>query len=353
MKFSAKQIAEFIHGTIEGDANVTVEDISKIEEGREKTLSFLANPKYTKYIYDTKSSIVIVNKDLKLERKVQATLIRVENAYASFAGLLTVVEQATRGKEKTGIDPLAYVDKSAKIGENVYIAPFVYIGENVQIGNNTKIYPQAYISENVKIGKNTVIASGVKVYHNCEIGDDCIIHAGTIVGSDGFGFAPNDGKDYTKVPQVGNVIIKDKVEIGANTTIDRATIGSTIINKGVKLDNLIQIAHNVELGENTVIAAQTGVSGSTKIGKDCMIGGQVGIVGHVKLADEVKIGAQSGVSSGIKEKGTIIFGSPAQPIRNYQRSAILFKQLPQLNGRIKELENKIAELTEIIEKIKG
>ncbi len=342
MEFSARNIAEFLNGEIDGNPDVVVNNVSKIEEGKPGTLSFLANPQYTRYIYSTNASIVIVNKDFKPEKKIKSTLIRVDDAYQSFASLLEFYNQ--QKYDKTGIDKLSFVAESAEIGSDVYIGAFVYIDENVKIGNSVKIYPQVYISENVEIKDNTVLYSGVKIYSNCKIGANCILHSGVVVGSDGFGFAPEADKNYKKVPQVGNVIIEDNVEIGSNTTIDRATLGSTIIRKGVKIDNLIQIAHNVEIGENTVIAAQTGISGSTKIGKNCLIGGQVGIIGHLTIADEVKIAAQSGIGSSIKTKGEIVQGTPAYKFKNFQKSYVVFRQLPEIRKKIIDMEKEIEEL---------
>lgn len=341
MEFTAQRIAEFLGGTIEGNANVTVSNISRIEDGKPGTLSFLANPKYTRHIYNTKASIVLVNSNLQLDHKVNTTLIRVEDAYQAFASLLKLYDNTN--PDRRGVSDMAFISESATIGKDVYIAPFVYIGDNVVVGDNVKIYPQAYISYNTKIGKGTILASGVKVYNDCQIGENCMIHAGSIIGSDGFGFAPKS-TEYQKVPQIGNVIIEDDVEIGSNTTIDRATIGSTIIRRGVKLDNLIQIAHNVEIGENTVIAAQSGISGSTKIGKSCMFGGQVGVIGHLEIADEVKIAAQSGISNTIKTPGAILQGAPAYNVRDYQRSYVIYRKLPEMYRKIGQLEKELEQL---------
>lgn len=341
MKFTAQQIADAIGGNIEGNPSIEVSSLSKIEEGKPGSLSFLANPKYAQYIYLTNASIVIVNEDFVAEQDISATLIRVTDAYSAFAGLLEMYQKAK------AIDPIvsdkASIDSTAKIGENVYIGEFVSIGKNVQIGDNTFIYPNSSIGNNCKIGNDTVINGGVQIYEECLIGNQCTIHAGVVIGSDGFGFAPQDDNNYKKVPQIGNVILEDRVEIGSNTTIDRATLGSTIIRRGVKIDNLIQIAHNVEIGENTVIAAQTGISGSTKIGKNCMIGGQVGIIGHLIIADEVKIAAQSGIGKSITEPGAIVEGSPAFNIREYQRSYVHFRRFDRLVKRINELERKLKE----------
>ncbi len=339
MIFTAQQIAEALNGKVDGNPETEVSSLSKIEEGKEGTLTFLANPIYTPYIYETKASIVIVNEDFVPEKEINATLIRVKNAYTAFARLLELY-QSTK-ERPAGISDKAVIAESATIGENVYIGEFVSIGEHTEIKENTKIYPHTTIGSRCKIGSNTKVYSGVNIYDECVIGNDCTIHAGVIVGADGFGFAPQDDNNYNKVPQIGNVIIEDRVEIGANTTIDRATLGSTIIRKGAKIDNLIQIAHNVEIGENTVIAAQTGISGSTKIGKNCMIGGQVGIIGHLVIADGVKIAAQAGVGKSITEENAIVEGSPAFNIRDYQRSYVHFRRLDRIVKRINELERKL------------
>ena len=345
MKFTAQQIAELLKGSVEGNPQVEVSGLSKIEEGKPGTLSFLANPKYNEYIYTTKASIVIVNSAFEAENPVEATLIRVADAYKSFASLLEIYNQIVN--DKKGIEQPSFIDPSATIGKDVYIGAFAYIGKNSVVGDGVKIYPQCYVGDNVVIKDNTTLFAGCRVYSFCQIGKECNLHAGVIIGADGFGFAPNEQNNYKKVPQIGNVIIEDYVEVGAGTTIDRATLGSTIIRKGVKLDNLIQIAHNVEIGENTVIAAQTGVAGSTKIGKNCMIGGQVGIVGHLSIADGVKIAAQSGIGTSITTEGEIVQGSPAFNISDYKRTYVVFKKLPQLERKINELEkaqvNKTAE----------
>ena len=345
MKFTAQQIAELLKGSVEGNPQVEVSGLSKIEEGKPGTLSFLANPKYNAYIYTTKASIVIVNSAFEAENPVEATLIRVADAYKRFASLLEIYNQIVN--DKKGIEQPSFIDPSATIGKDVYIGAFAYIGKNSVVGDGVKIYPQCYVGDNVVIKDNTTLFAGCRVYSFCRIGKECNLHAGVIIGADGFGFAPNEQNNYKKVPQIGNVIIEDYVEVGAGTTIDRATLGSTIIRKGVKLDNLIQIAHNVEIGENTVIAAQTGVAGSTKIGKNCMIGGQVGIVGHLSIADGVKIAAQSGIGTSITTEGEIVQGSPAFNISDYKRTYVVFKKLPQLERKINELEktqvNKTAE----------
>lgn len=342
MEFSAKQIAQIIDGIVEGDENILVSNLSKIEEGTIGTLSFLANPAYTNYIYSTNASIVIVNKSFVLENPVKSscTLIRVENAYESFAKLLELYNQINT--EKEGVEQPSFVSSNAKIGENCYVGAFAYIGQNVSIGNHVKIYPHVYIGDNCKIGNNTTLFSGVKIYHDCLIGNNCTIHASTVVGSDGFGFAPNnEGHVFTKVPQIGNVIIEDDVEIGSNSSIDRATLGSTILRKGVKLDNLVQIAHNVEIGENTVIAGLSGIAGSTKVGKNCMIAAQVGVAGHLRIANGVKIAGQSGIGSSIDKEGEILQGSPAFNIGEFKRSYVLFRGLPKLNDKVSDLTKKI------------
>lgn len=344
MEFTAEDIAEFLSGEVDGNAKVKVTNVSRIEEGKPGTLSFLANAKYEHYIYSTQSSVVLVNKTFKAEKEIETTLIRVEDAYQALAQLLEMYEQSK--PQKTGIEEPSFVSKSSKLGEKIYIGAFAYIGSNVQIGNNVKIYPHSYVGDNVVIGDNTVLNSGVKIYEGCKIGAECIFHSGVVIGGDGFGFAPSSANNYKKVPQVGNVVIEDHVEIGANTCVDRATMGSTIIRKGVKLDNLIQVAHNVEINENTVIASQTGIAGSAKIGKNCMIGGQVGIVGHLSIADEVKIAAQSGIGRTIKKEGTVLQGSPAFDFGPYQKSYVLFKNLPKMREQIIELEKEVKALKE-------
>ena len=342
MEFTAEQIAGFLKGTVEGDPAISVGNVSKIEEGRPGTLAFLANPKYEKYIYDTQASIVLVNKDLKLEQKVCATLIRVKDAYQAFASLLDMYEQAR--PRKSGIDARTSISSTAKIGDDPYIGEFVVIGENVGIGKLASIHPQVFIGDNVQIGDNTILYPGVKVMHDCVIGSNCTIHPGTIIGSDGFGFAlQDDSESRRKVPQVGNVVIGDDVEIGAQVTIDRATMGSTKIGNGVKMDNLIQIAHNVEIGDNSVVIAQAGVAGSTKIGKNVIIAAQAGLVGHLTIGDGAVIAAQAGVSNSVKEK-EIVLGSPAFDIREYRRSAAVFRRLPDLRSLVYKLEKELEEL---------
>jgi UDP-3-O-[3-hydroxymyristoyl] glucosamine N-acyltransferase len=339
MEFTAAAIAGFLKGEIDGNPDVKVHTIAKIEEGHEGALSFLSNPKYEHYIYTTLSSVVLVNNDFKPSAKINATLIRVPNAYESLASLLTLVEQSR--PKKTGIHPTAVIESSAKIGADVFIGAYAYIGENCHIGDGCRIYPHVYIGDGTKIGNSCTINPGVKIYHECIIGNKCTIHAGTVIGSDGFGFAPQSDSEFMKIPQIGNVIIEDNVEIGANVAIDRATMGSTVIRKGVKIDNLIQIGHNVEVGENTVMAGQTGIAGSTKIGKNCMFAGQVGIAGHLKIADGVKIGAKAGIPGDIKEENSIVLGSPAFDYRLFQRSSIVFRKLPELKTKIESLEKEV------------
>lgn len=344
MEFSAQQIADFIHGTVEGDPTVKVANFSKIEEGAPGTISFLANPKYSQFIYDSNASIILVNNDFAPEKEIKATLIRVENAYESLAMLMSLAQQAMQ--RKTGISDKAFISSTAEIGDGAYIEPFVYIGDGVKIGQNVSIYANANIGDNVKIGDNATIFAGVNIYQQCVIGNRCTLHAGSVVGSDGFGFAPSEDGDYKKIPQIGNVVLEDNVEIGANTTIDRATMGSTVIRKGVKIDNLVQIAHNVEIGENTVIASQTGISGSTKVGKQCMIAGQVGIAGHIQIADGTKFGAQSGVPNNIKQPGQTYMGYPAVPANLFHRVAVVQKNLPELYKTVYDLQRKLAQLEE-------
>lgn len=340
MKFSALQISAMLNGIVEGDNEVTVSGLSKIEEGTPGTLTFLANPKYASFIYSTGASIAIVSKNFVAENDLPKTLtlIRVDDAYASFAKLLDAYNQMR--KPVAEIHPSAFVDPTARVGNNVYIGPFAVLSKGAIVEENAVIHASVFIGDGVKIGNSSTVHAGVKIYHDCIVGAHCTIHAGAVIGADGFGFAPNSENNYNKVPQIGNVILEDHVEIGANSTIDRATLGSTIIRKGVKLDNLIQIAHNVEIGENTVIAAQTGVAGSTKIGKNCMIGGQVGIVGHISIADGTKIAAQSGVGADIKEENTILQGSPAFSIMDYKKSYVGFRKLPEILKRLEGLEKK-------------
>lgn len=344
MKFSSAQIGAMLEGTVEGSNDAVVDSLCKIEEGKTGGLTFLANPKYTEYIYETKASIAIVSNDFKAERALPSTLtlIRVADAYGSFAKLLEAYNQLKQ--PKAGIDSHSKIAETASIGADCFIGAFVFIGDGVVIESGVQIYANSYIGDGVKIGKNTRLYAGVRIYADCTIGAGCTLHSGVIIGGDGFGFNPNSENNYNKVPQIGNVIIEDHVEVGSNTTIDRATLGSTIIRKGVKLDNLIQIAHNVEIGENTVIAAQTGVAGSTKIGKNCMIGGQVGIVGHLNIAEGTKIAAQSGIGHDIKEPNTIVQGSPAYAIMDYKKSYVGFRKLPELMSQIQDLQKQVKEL---------
>ena len=341
MTFTATDIAKLLNGIIEGDKNAIVNGLSKIEEGTPGTLSFLANPKYTSYIYQSKASIVIVSKSFVAERTITPTLIRVDDPYSAFASLLEMYNQIKLNK--SGISELAFISPSARIGKEVYIGAFAYIGDNTCVGDKTKIYPQCYVGDNTSIGSKTTLFSGVKVYSDNVIGNDCVIHAGAIIGADGFGFAPQSDDNYKKIAQIGNVIIEDNVEIGANTTIDRATLGSTIIRKGVKLDNLIQIAHNVEIGENTVIAAQSGVAGSGKVGRNGMIAAQVGIVGHLSVGNNVKIAGQSGISTSLPDE-SIVMGSPAFDAGKYKKAYVHFRNLQKLVDKVDELEKKIKEM---------
>jgi UDP-3-O-[3-hydroxymyristoyl] glucosamine N-acyltransferase len=339
MEFTVQQIADYLNGVVEGDGTLKVSELSKIEEGRSGTLTFLSNPKYTQYIYSTQASACLVNRDFVPEKEVATTLIRVDNAYECLAKLLTLVDSVK--PKKQGISAKSDISESAKIGNNVYVGAFVVIGDGVVIGDNVQIYPNTFIDDNVVVGDGTVIYAGVKIYDGCRIGARCVLHAGAVVGSDGFGHAPDAEGHYHKIPQVGNVVIEDDVELGANTTIDRATMGSTVIRRGVKIDNLVQVAHNVEIGEDTVIAAQSGIAGSTKIGKRCMLGGQVGISGHITIADGSIFGAQSGVPSNIKEPNQIWQGYPVMPIMGFRRLTVLQKQLPDLSRRVHELEKKM------------
>ncbi|UKJ09395.1 UDP-3-O-(3-hydroxymyristoyl)glucosamine N-acyltransferase [Solitalea lacus] len=342
MLFTAAELGQLLNGVVEGNPDVTVSTLAKIEEGTTGALSFLANPKYLPHLYTTNSSVVIVNKDLVLTGEVLCTLIRVDDAYSAFSILLE--KYNTIKQNKSGIEQPSYISQSATVGDNLYLGAFAYIGNNAKIGQNVKIYPQAYIGDNVKIGDNTTIFAGVKIYSDCVIGNNVIIHSGTVIGSDGFGFAPQADGTYTKVAQIGNVVIEDNVEIGSNTSIDRATMGSTIIGKGVKIDNLIQIAHNVEIGANTVLAAQSGVSGSTKVGENCVIGGQVGIVGHITIAKGSQFGAQSGVHRTIEEEGKKWNGSPIVPYFHSLKTVNSLPRLPELERKVSELEKQLKEL---------
>lgn len=340
IEFTVKQISDLINGTIEGNENALLERFDKIEEGEKGGISFLANPKYSHFLYSTKATACIVKSDFVAEQEFTTTLIKVEDPYMAFAKLLEFYNSLK--PVKTGISKMVIIGNTSTIGENCYVGDFVSIGENCKIGNNVQLYPHVVIGDNTQIGDHTVLFAGVKVYDSNIIGQHCTIHAGAVIGADGFGFAPQQNDAFQKVAQIGNVIIEDWVEIGANACIDRSTMGSTIIRKGVKLDNLIQVAHNVEIGNNTVIAALSGIAGSSKIGKNCMIGGQVGIAGHIKIADEVKIGAQTGVSNNIHKEGAILLGAPAMDASIFRKSAVLFRKLPELLKRIESLEKNQA-----------
>ena len=343
MEFSAKQIAQFVQGVIEGDEDATVNTFAKIEDGKPGAISFLSNPKYTHYIYDTESSIVLVDKSVELEKPTKATLIKVDNAYECVAKLLQLYESMKH--KKTGIDSLAFISPSAKIGENVYIGAFAYIGDNVVIGDGCQIYPNVVICENAKVGNDCLFYPNVTIYHDCHIGNRVTLHAGSVVGSDGFGFAPSEN-GYDKIPQIGIVTIEDDVEIGANTCIDRSTMGSTYVRKGVKLDNLVQIAHNTDIGANTVMSAQVGIAGSTKVGQWCMFGGQVGIAGHITIGNKVFLGAQSGVPSSLKDNQTLI-GTPPMEKLPYFKSQAIFQKLPDLYKQIQKLQKEVDELKKL------
>jgi UDP-3-O-[3-hydroxymyristoyl] glucosamine N-acyltransferase len=351
MQFTAKQISEFLNGTIEGNADAKVADLSKIEEANSGSLCFLSNPKYESYLYSTKAAVVIVKKDFVPTQPLKSTLIRVEDPYSAFSILLDKYNEAINqqiGME--GIEQPCFIHPTAQIGKNVFIGAFSYIAENVMIGDNTKIYPQVFVGADAAIGKDCVIHPGVKIYNRSLLENRIVIHSNTVIGSDGFGFAPQADGTYSKIAQIGNVIVEDDVEIGAGTTIDRATMGSTVIRKGVKLDNLIQIAHNVDVGEHTVVAAQSGISGSTKLGEKSVIGGQVGIAGHLSLAKGTQIGAQAGINFNTTEENKQWHGSPAQPLRDWMRASVIFKQLPSVEKRIATLEARIRELTAAIDK---
>lgn len=341
MQFSANQIATLLNGAVEGNPDIEVSQLAKIEEGGPGDLSFLSNPKYESYIYTTNASIVIVNADLVLTDSVKATLIRVKNAYSAFTSLLTIYNQLKL--DRKGIEQPSFISESATLGGDPYVGAFAYIGKDVKVGDNVKIYPHVYIGDNVSIGDNTTFFPGVKIYHDCVIGKDVTVHGGCVIGSDGFGFAPQEDGSYAKVPQIGNVVVEDQTEIGANTVIDRATMGSTVIRKGVKLDNLIQIAHNVEIGTNTVIAAQTGIAGSTRIGDHVVLGGQVGVVGHIQIAAGTQVQAQSGINRTVKQPNTKLGGSPATAYSSQLRSQVIYARLPELERRLAQLEQLLAQ----------
>jgi len=342
MQFTANQIATLLNGYVEGDPDVLVNQLAKIEEGEEGALAFLSNPKYEHFLYETKASIVIVNQDLQLIKPIKTSLIRVKDAYSAFSELLRIYDQLRN--ERSGVEEPSFIHESASIGQDLYLGAFSYIGRNVTIGDQVKIYPQVYIGDGVIIGDKTIIYPGVRIYHDSKIGKNVMLHSGVIVGSDGFGFAPQKDGTYNKVPQIGNVIIEDNVEVGANTVIDRATLGSTTIRQGVKLDNLIQVAHNVEIGANTVAAAQTGISGSTKIGENVILGGQVGVVGHIQVATGSQIQAQSGVNRSIDQENKKWGGTPAMPYNSNLRSHVIYSKLPALEQRVAELEARLKEL---------
>ena len=348
MEFSAQQIADFLKGEVIGDPAVTVSDFSKIEEGRPGTLTFLSNPKYTEYIYTTKASIVLVNADFVADRTISSTLIRVANSYEALASLLSLVESMK--PKKSGISSLSSISERAELGDNAYIGSYVVIEEGAKIGKNVRIYPNVYIGENVTIGDDVILYPGVTIYHGCKVGNRCILHAGCVVGSDGFGFAPSEDGHYDKIPQIGIVTLEDDVEIGANTTIDRSTMGTTLIKRGAKLDNLIQIAHNVEVGEDTVMAALTGIAGSTKIGKRCMFGGQSGVVGHVNIADGSILAARAGVTKDLTLPNAAYSGYPQLKLNDFQKSYACFRQLPTMRNQLNDLKKKIDELSRLLEK---
>ena len=341
VEFSAKQIADYLHGTIEGNENATIKTFSKIEEGFEGTISFLANPAYEQYIYTTKASIVLVNKDFKPQQPVSATLIRVANAYEAIAALLALYEQSK--PRKTGIHSLAYIDPSAQVGKDCYVEPFAVIGKNAKLGDNCQVYSHSVIGDNVKVGSDCIIYPNVTIYHDCVIGNGVILHAGAVIGADGFGFAPS-GDGYEKIPQIGIVTIEDNVEVGANTCIDRSTMGSTIIGRGVKLDNLVQVAHNVVVGQNTVMSAQVGVAGSAKIGQWCMFGGKVGVAGHIQIANRTTAGATAAIPGSINKEGTTVIGIPAIDARKFARCNAVFRNLPDLAAEVQKLKKELEEL---------
>jgi len=340
LKFTAKQISEILQGEVYGNPNEVVSKLSKIEEGEKGSLTFLSNPKYNSWLYTTDASVVIVGVNFIPEKEVSLTMVKVEDPYMAFTKLLEYYNNIQL--HRSGIEQPVFINETAKYGNDLYLGAFSYLSENVQLGHNVKIYPNVFIGNNVVIGDNTTIFSGAKIYSDIEIGSDCVIHSGCIIGSDGFGFAPDKNGGYSKIPQIGNVIIEDSVDIGSGTTIDRATLGSTIIRKGVKLDNQIHVAHNVEIGENTVIAAQTGIAGSTKIGKDCKIGGQVGIVGHITIGNNVRIQAQSGIGKSISDN-EIVQGSPAMPYTDFNKSYVHFRNLPKFSSRIDEIEKQMGQ----------
>lgn len=349
MEFTAKQIAEFIQGTIVGDENAKVHTFAKIEEGVPGAISFLSNPKYIHYIYDTQASIVLVNRDFEPEHPVSPTLIRVDNAYESLAKLLALYESMK--PKRTGIDPLAYVAPTAKIGKDVYLAPFSAVGDHAEIGDGTELHHHATVGSGAKVGKNCILYANTTVYHDCRVGNNCILHAGSVIGADGFGFAPS-AEGYEKIPQIGIAILEDNVEVGANSCVDRATMGATIVHSGVKIDNLVQVAHNVEVGSHTVMCAQVGVAGSTKIGEWCTFAGQVGIAGHAVIGDKVTSGAQAGIAGSIRKGHVTVQGSPAIDAKNFARSSVVYKNLPEMYADVNRMKKEIEELKELLNKNK-
>jgi len=343
MEFTINQIAALLHGDVVGNGDEKVSTIGKIQDAQKGSITFLSNPKYENFIYDSKASAVIVKNDFAPQKEVKATLIKVADPYSSFTVLLEEYDKI-RSYSKTGVEDPTFLAQSAQIGEGSYRGAFSYVGSNTKIGNNVKIYPHVFIGDNVKIGDNCIFHAGSKIYADTQIGNNCIFHSGVVIGSDGFGFAPQDDGSYKKIPQLGNVIIKDNVEIGANTVVDCATLGSTLIAEGVKLDNLVQIAHNVEIGDNTVIASQSGISGSTKFGKNCVVAGQVGVVGHVEIGDRVTLAAKTGLAKSVKENGAVKFGYPAMDHKAYLRCHAVFRNLPELRERVNDLEKKVLNL---------
>lgn len=342
MEFTASQIAGFLNGEVEGNPDTIVNDIAKIEDGKSGALSFLANPKYEQYIYATKSSVVLVNRNFTPSATLEVTLIRVDNAYEAFASLLNLV--AASKPVRKGIDSSAIIDPSASIGSDVYIGAYAVISAGCSIGNGCSVYPHVYLGDNTRLDERCILYPGVKIYHDSVLGKECIIHAGAVIGSDGFGFAPQSESEFMKIPQLGNVILEDHVEVGANSAIDRATMGSTIIRRGVKIDNLVQIGHNVEVGENTVMAGQSGVAGSSKVGRNCMFAGQTGIAGHLKIADGTRVGAQAGIAGDIKQENSVYLGTPAMDHKQFLRSFVVYRTLPELKQRVEELEREIKAL---------
>ena len=342
MDFKATEIAAFLNGEVIGNGDIRVSNVSKIEEGKPGTLAFLSNIKYESFIYKTEASIVLVNKDFTPKKEISATLIKVDNAYQALATLLDLYEQ-TKMATKIGIEQPSFIDESSTIGDDIYVGVFAYVGKNCKIGENVKLYPQVYIGDNVTIGDNCILYSGAKIYHDSVIGNHCIIHSGAVIGADGFGFAPQDDGTFKKIAQIGNTILEDNVDVGANSTVDRGTMGSTIIRKGAKIDNLVQIAHNCDVGENTVMAGQVGLAGTTKVGKNCKFGGQVGLGGHLTIGDNVYIGAQSGLAKSVKD-GEIVFGSPAIPIKDAMKSIAVYKNLPTLQRDVSRLQKEIKDI---------